>query len=325
MSLISTARFLERMQFFNGQRLFAGDLTALDAFNRDMRWLHNQSLHQPGVGFGFAITGGKGDREVTIQPGYAIDDLGREIVLTETHVEPVPPVADDGFGGPVYFDLTVAYPNEADLPVSETRESVCDGVGVVRRLEQPLFCWARLGPPPDRLPVEPLGKTVLREQTQTGRRIRLARAAVLNCQLEQPLSIAQRRNAKPPSQPYVAAGRGIPGSDNWEVKGPKDTSGFGYQLSISVGTTSACFRSKPVYLAQVAGDRVFDFPQERLKRVLDGFLTVNQDKSSATRLAVEVLIPQTMVGGGDVTQQLLDAVNGKNHQPWVVEWVGVES
>mgnify|MGYP001036441712 CR=1 FL=1 len=45
-------QFLERIQFFNGQRLFASDLQALEAFNREMRWLHNQSLHQPGVGSG---------------------------------------------------------------------------------------------------------------------------------------------------------------------------------------------------------------------------------------------------------------------------------
>ena len=39
--------------------------------------------------------GNREDREVTIQPGYAIDSMGREIVLTEPLVLQVPPVASD--------------------------------------------------------------------------------------------------------------------------------------------------------------------------------------------------------------------------------------
>ena len=92
MEFLKETRFIERLQFFNGQRLFASDLQGVEAFNREMRWLHNKSLHQPGIGNGFAVSGKKGDREVTIGPGYAIDADGREIVLTQDRVEPVPPV-----------------------------------------------------------------------------------------------------------------------------------------------------------------------------------------------------------------------------------------
>ena len=63
MSIIGSTQFLERIQFFNGERLFASDLQALEAFNREMRWLHNQSLHQAGVGSGFQVTGNIGDRQ----------------------------------------------------------------------------------------------------------------------------------------------------------------------------------------------------------------------------------------------------------------------
>ena len=78
MPIIGGTRFLERSRFFDGQRLFASDLQAVEAFGREMRWLHNQSLHQPGIGSGFAVSGSKGDREVVIQPGYAIDAEGRD-------------------------------------------------------------------------------------------------------------------------------------------------------------------------------------------------------------------------------------------------------
>jgi hypothetical protein len=40
MAIIGTTQFLERIQFFNGERLFAPDLQALETFNREMRWLH---------------------------------------------------------------------------------------------------------------------------------------------------------------------------------------------------------------------------------------------------------------------------------------------
>src|SRR5216117_3885194 len=98
MSILDETQFVERQRFFNGQRLFADDLQALEEFNREMRWLHNRSLHQPGIGNGFAINANKGDRQVTISPGYGIDSLGREIVLTHTLIEPIPPVAGDGKG-----------------------------------------------------------------------------------------------------------------------------------------------------------------------------------------------------------------------------------
>src|ERR1041385_8881006 len=73
MDFLKQTRTIERLQFFNGQRLFAEDLQGIDAFNREMRWLHNISLHQIGIGNGFAVTGKRGEREVRIGPGYAID------------------------------------------------------------------------------------------------------------------------------------------------------------------------------------------------------------------------------------------------------------
>src|SRR5215468_8387573 len=108
MSILDETAFVERLTFFNGERLFASDLQALEAFNREMRWLHNQSLHQPGIGSGFAVTGNVGDRQVTIYPGYALDSQGEEIIPTETFVDPIPPVANNGSGGSVFYDLTVS-------------------------------------------------------------------------------------------------------------------------------------------------------------------------------------------------------------------------
>src|SRR5947209_19209161 len=102
MTILDIAPFTERINFFDGQRLFASDLQFLEQFNREMRWLHNQSLHQAGIGSGFAVSGKKDDRQIRIEPGYAIDSSGREIVLTQTEVLQVPPIANDCQGNPVY-------------------------------------------------------------------------------------------------------------------------------------------------------------------------------------------------------------------------------
>ena len=65
------------MRFFDGQQLFASDLQGIEVSDREQRELHNRSLHQPGVGNGYAVSGPKGDREVVVQPGYALDADGR--------------------------------------------------------------------------------------------------------------------------------------------------------------------------------------------------------------------------------------------------------
>ena len=325
MATTGAMRFLERNRFFDGQRLFASDLQSVESFNREMRWLHNQSLHQPGIGSGFAITGAKGAREVVVQPGYAIDAEGREIVLAETVVEPVPPVADDGWGQPVYFDLTVSYPDERTLKASETRDGVCAPRGTIRLRESPVFCWVRLGPPPDFLATD----AGLNQAIQDGLRLRLARARVLNCQLERPLSLAQRRNAKPTAQPYVASGSVLPA---WSIAADAATSPVGVQITANVDTRAAGFRTPPCYSAHVRGDRQFTFAAGTLtvQRLLDGFTTLTP---TAAGFDLSVLIPDALFTRFPETPEnpdprksptFKDQLNEQLNAGWHVDWIGVE-
>jgi hypothetical protein len=338
MPIIGGTRFLERSRFFDGQRLFASDLQAVEAFGREMRWLHNQSLHQPGIGSGFAVSGSKGDREVVIQPGYAIDAEGREIVLAETVVEPVPPVADDGFGEPVFFDLTVAYPSEASLKPTETREGICTPPGAIRLREAPVFCWVRLGPPPERVP--DTQDAALRDSLATGLRLRLARAQVLNCRLERPLSVAQRRNARPAEQPYVACGRAT-GLD-WRLPGDTAPGGFGLNAVATIDTRTAGFRTPPCYSAHLLGGREFTFTVagRTVKRLLDGFVILLAPSGSTASQPTEagfdfsLLVPDSLFAkvpaqpsdpdprnAPDFKTQLLEGIADN---AWAVEWIGVE-
>lgn len=212
MTSLEDLRFIERQQFFDGQRLFAADMQELEAFHRAMRELHNRSLHQPGIGNGFALTGEPGDRELVVHPGYAIDVDGHEIALIEEQRLQVPPVAGADDGGAAYFDLTIAYPADKDLEVAETRAGICHDRGAVRLREMPIFCWVPL--------VETEAGTFspeadnLKQDIAAGRKLVIGRIAVLNCALYEKVSLKQRRSARPAHQPYVSCGAHAP---DWEL------------------------------------------------------------------------------------------------------------
>jgi hypothetical protein len=327
MAIIGGTQFLERVQFFNGQRLFAQDLQTLESFNREMRWLHNQSLHQPGVGNGYGVVGNKGDRQVTVTPGYAIDACGREIVLTEAHIEPVPPVAGDALGNPIFYDLAVSYPNDSDLVESQTRQGICLPQGAVRLREAPNFCWIQLGG----LNLQPVDPQ-LKLEVQSNMRIVLARAQIKNCQLYQPLSTAQRRNARQSTRPRIVCGSEGPGPPlKWTVVMATDASGksFGWGVSADIDTSAARFQTPPCYSAYVMGGRFFTQGVGELSNqfVLDGW--VNISSPSAQGFTIQLVMPnlendfinptEFFTGGeGDVNSVLAG-------NQWTVVWLGVES
>jgi hypothetical protein len=260
MAILGDTQFLERIQFFNGQRLLASDLQSLESFDRDVRWLHNYSLHGAGIGSGFAVTGKKGDRQVTISPGYALDALGREIILTMPDTEQVPPVADNGAGKPVLYDLLVSYPPDANLIPSETREGDCAPLGTVRVHEQPVFCWARLTDDGTQ-PADARLKDLVQQQMM----IVLAQVAIQNCQLKDDVSVAVRRNVRPPKQPRIACGTmSVTPKDLQSTKfstgGTEEAASSTSVASgrVTVNTSSGGFSSTPSYFARIRGtdDRV---------------------------------------------------------------------
>ncbi|MBZ5529851.1 MAG: hypothetical protein LAO20_00340 [Acidobacteriia bacterium] len=325
MAIIGETQALERIQFFNGQRLMASDLQGLEALNREMRWLHNQSLHQPGVGSGFAVSGLRGDRQVTITAGYALDALGREIVLTQTFVLQVPPVADNGFGAPVVYDLAVSYPDDTQLKAVETRDGICNvPPGVVRLREGPIFCWVELGD--DDQPID----ARLKLSIQSGLFIVLARAEVFNCKLNQDISIVQRRSARMPKQPRIACGSVVPPS--WTVtplvSGQSlpfevDSSSFvflPFKFSAVIDTTSGSFSGTPTYTARMLGNMVItDSSGGTL--FLSTILDIDQQKPKSFLLEV-VPAAQIFVSGGEIPQPF--TVPANIFEGWKVTWMGVE-
>jgi len=333
MAIVGSTQFLERIQFFNGERLFASDLQALEAFNREMRWLHNQSLHQPGVGSGFQVLGNTGDRQVTISPGYALDSCGREIILTENRILAIPPVADDGSGGSVFYDLTVSYPNDSDLTPSETRDGICMPAGVVRLREEPVLCWARLSDDlSNRQPVD----ARLKNWIKTGLFIVLAQVEIFHCQLKHPVSTVQRRNARPAKQPRIACGSFAPTPQQWRVAGLGNAS-LSSQMDFSTGeltsssvrvyvdvdTSPGHFGATPAYNARLSGKRINN-DRKGNYWILDGLVDVAESPApTPTSFRIEifpVILP---------LRQRQTSASVSVHQSlfhgWQINWMGIES
>jgi hypothetical protein len=324
MSALGIGSFVERLRFFDGQRLFASDLQAIDNFHREMRWLHNQSLHQPGVGRGFAVTGLKGDKNVSIQEGYAIDGQGREIVLTASLTEQVPPRAGNN-GAPVIYDLTVGYPSDSALTATEERQGVCSTPsGVIRLREAPVVCWVELGDSGQ--PIDP----GLKQKLDNGMLIRLARVEILNCALNRDVSLAERRNARPLSQPYIACGRvDKPG---WTMATNQTLSPYetftprivNSPLQLQIDTSAAGFRTPPAYSVQIYGNRLMRTGKD--PKNLDTAYVVDVipmiDPSSALLdsflLRLDILVQ--CLNNGPTPIEIKPAL----FAGWEVAWLGVE-
>lgn len=317
MGLLDELSSLERQRFFHGQRLLASDLNELEAFHRELRELHNKSLHQPGIGNGFAVSGSAGERELTIGPGYGIDAEGREIVLTADQVEPVPPVAGEDDGGPATYDLTISHKDE-DLEEVETRDGICLPGGAVRLLEEPVFCWVRL--------VEDLnGKLVpaddeLKADIEAGLKLRVARVEVLDCALAS-LSVAQRLDARPPTQPRIECGSASP---LWQesaelAQNPKFVAPF--VLKATIDTSEKGFQTTPSYSARLVGPRLFSPTVGELTVDLfaDGILSIVNPAVDSFEINLVVVSTFPSALSFETAEEV-----SKFFGAWSVEWMAVE-
>ncbi len=74
-----------RMNFFDRQFLRAQDFADEQDYHLDRRHRHNRLLHNPGIAEGLEVTTPTNPTTVQIDTGTAIDELGREIILLESH------------------------------------------------------------------------------------------------------------------------------------------------------------------------------------------------------------------------------------------------
>jgi hypothetical protein len=295
---------LERPAFYDGQQLAPDDLDAIQQYHRELRWLHNRTLHNWGIGVGFDVTGEKGAREVQISPGYGVDCQGRELLLAEQETMVVPAVA--GAAVPVTYYLTASYLDDADLPVTESRQGVCTGPGAVRRPERPRLRWQR---PMDLNPTS---------RYRRGLDVILATVEVQACVLASAVSLADRRYALPETRPYIAAGATPEGGTGWSLL-PGNTG-----VESRVDTSAAGFGRTPVYFANLAGTRA----QTSLNRILDGFGSVMDP--SPTGFTFRVLMPRNL----QLTPYIMNPTGAftvslpatlRDTLRWSVTWTGIEA
>ncbi|WP_298269434.1 hypothetical protein [Geobacter sp.] len=101
------ADITKRMNFFDRQFLRARDFQDEQAYHIDRRRRHGGGLHGSGVVEGLTVSAGGGVGQVTVDRGWALDPLGREIVLAA-------PRANIATGG-VDVAVWIAYPDPEPL------------------------------------------------------------------------------------------------------------------------------------------------------------------------------------------------------------------
>jgi hypothetical protein len=313
MSEKSSIPVLERPAFFDGQRLTAADLSAVQSNHRELRWLHNRALHNWGIAFGYEVSGKRGERSVSLKPGYALDCEGRDLILSETREEAIPAVT-----GPKTYYLTASYAEDEDLTPT-TRQGLCDTSGAVRRPEEPIIQW----------------KDPNSSDYDHGLDIVLASIEVENCQLKADVSSTERRDAVPAQQPYVAAGQTAAGETEWELwETSADADGNTQVVGVkaTVSTTSAGFRTTPRYMAHITGPRVLEVirDNEPVTFVADGYTDI--DQATPFSFEIRMAMPQALIG--DIfmnpnlvlTKEFVDRLKqtGDDGFGWTVVWLGVE-
>lgn len=286
---------VKRIVFFDGQRLTATDLADLELARRNQRWLHTRCLHSWGIGAGLDVIGEPGDSVVTIGPGYGVDCVGREIILTETIEKTVPSVAAGPGGLEAVYYLVASYRPDEDQAVLERRPGVCLPEGTIRLSEAPKLAW--------KLP----------DQLVEGLELVLAQVWIKNCKLSRPLSLAARRSARPPLQPYIGAGQTVAGATAWMLwVAENQATVIGVLAHVDI--SPARFQTTPHIMARVGGNRHFINDQGQVETVTGQAAVVGVTPHSFTlQMRTEASVTNNLLPS-TVAEILL----------WHVVWVGIE-
>ncbi|SRR6266511_652371 len=135
---------VQRLNFFDGQRLDASDLRLEQRYHIELRRLLNRGLFGPGAVNGLEVAAADA-HTVAVSAGLALDPLGREVVLASEQRLAVPnrPPVQKSLGG--YF-LTIRY-GEVPVPGSVDGCRVPPSVMQPSRVvEQPILGWTETWP-----------------------------------------------------------------------------------------------------------------------------------------------------------------------------------
>jgi hypothetical protein len=289
---------LERIVFYQGELLTADDLTTQDSNNRELRWLHNRSLHNWGIGFGLDVQGSRGATSVTVNPGYAVDIQGREIILSNPVQQPIPAVPGESSGAPAIYYVVANYVDDADEPVAEQRSAAaCAAGGAVRLSNAPAILWKTMA------------------QLSHGIDVVLGQVSIQNCVLSQGVSGVARRYAASGSGFAIQAGQ-TPAKDLfWKLWQP---GGVNFGFTADVDTSAAKFQSTPHYQVQIVGSRSVTGKPSVVIVDLESIAN-----AAPSKFTLQVALPPNPHFNPSFTvagfKQLVTDLN------WIVSWMGVEA
>jgi hypothetical protein len=210
-------RDLERLRYWQGQKLRSNDFNDLAQTEDQLRWWHNRSLHDiPGVleGLNVQIDG----TTVVIQPGLAYDGFGRELIHAREKRIPIPdPLPDQG--------LILLACLRSNLQMQTAASRAC----LPSALRQLDFTW---------LPADEIGGR--HRGVRLGRIFRGSDGTLL--------SESEHRFTRPLARPRIASGWTIPGATNWvpwEAGLKRELLGF----QVDVDTSASGFIDTPCYFA----------------------------------------------------------------------------
>lgn len=223
-------RTLERIRYWQGQRLRSADFRAELSTEAQLLSWHNRALHGAfGVSLGLetsAVTAGGQLTAVKVEPGVAYDCFGRPLILLEARTVPLP----DQDTAPS-LTLVMRYRENAEFPQPGETAGVCFTCCVGAAGESPDFDW---------LPSESYTSRdgVALAAASTGQGARVFRRFV-------PMAV------RPEAKPYLASGSTIPGATPWSFWMLSTERVLG--LETKVDTSAAGFTRTPCYFATVQG------------------------------------------------------------------------
>lgn len=87
---------IERIRYFTGQVLGESDLAQEQGYLREKARRHNRLVHGWGIVSGLDVRSGPTGGEVTVEPGYALDPNGDEIVVADAVIVDLLTEEEDG-------------------------------------------------------------------------------------------------------------------------------------------------------------------------------------------------------------------------------------
>ena len=123
---------IERVHYYNGEYLNAGDFQAEQDYNMDKSAWLNRSMFTYGVASGLHVCDLQAQRLISVSCGMAIDGLGREIILTNTAM-----LSHNCQPGLYY--LTITYGQQYGDPVQELNAGQGMRLNYKRIVEQPVL------------------------------------------------------------------------------------------------------------------------------------------------------------------------------------------